>query len=64
MRCEYCGYLDWTIAKYGRLIHKRFCLNRGTDPVFQGQPTVTDVKTVIDLENPPIPNPLVQNSIL
>lgn len=35
--CDYCGLLDWTIEKYGRVTHKQSCPHR-TDPWHQGDP--------------------------
>lgn len=32
--CSYCGYLDWTVEKYGRVTHKESCPMR-TDPWHQ-----------------------------
>jgi hypothetical protein len=37
-RCPYCGWLRWTIDKYGRVTHKQACPHR-TDPWHQGDPT-------------------------
>lgn len=36
--CDYCGSLDWTIQKYGRVTHKRECPRR-QDGWHQGNPT-------------------------
>lgn len=37
--CSYCGDLDWTVEKYGRVTHKEGCPMR-RDPWHQGNPTV------------------------
>lgn len=26
--CDYCGSLDWTVEKYGRVTHKQECPHR------------------------------------
>jgi hypothetical protein len=35
--CSYCGWLGWTVEKYGRVTHKQACPHR-TDPWHQGDP--------------------------
>ena len=36
-RCNYCGYLGWTVEYYGRVTHKESCPQR-TDPWSQTYP--------------------------
>lgn len=38
--CPYCGSLEWTVEKYGRVTHKESCPHR-TDPWHQGDPKPT-----------------------
>ena len=35
--CSYCGFLNWTIKRYGRVTHKHACPNR-TDAKCQSHP--------------------------
>ena len=38
----YCGYLGWTVERYGRVTHKQGCPAR-TDPWHQGNPQMAEV---------------------
>jgi hypothetical protein len=40
VRCDYCGDLDWTVRKYGRVHHKEACPHR-TQTYSQTHPSPT-----------------------